>query len=196
MRELKLQCDASVLHLYARSLWRNECLEAAALISLFPSSDSWWSTTPWIYLWKTENVSSERFSGNVKLGTCTFQTCTHLQWVATHSLLQYSLSQSSHSMAGLLQPALAHTLLIAEASLDPFTSISSWKKKLAQIWVSLISVMGIFCILMKACHIRWSCYTSLSFRMRLYDTVKAKVRMKTIQPLGIVSGLTTWNQLV
>lgn len=70
------------------------------------------------------------------------------------------------------------------------------KKKWAQIWVSLISVMGIFCILMKACHIRWSCYTSLSFRMRLYDTVKAKVRMKTIQPLGIVSGLTTWNQLV
>lgn len=131
-----------------------------------------------------------------KVGTCTFQTCTHLQWVATHSLLQYSLSQSSHSMAGLLQPALAHTLLVAEASLDPFTSISSWKKKLAQIWVSLISVMGIFCILMKACHIRWSCNTSLSFRMRLYDTVKAKVRMKMIQPLGIVSGLTTWNQLV
>lgn len=124
------QCDASVLHLHTRSLWRNKCLEAAALISLFPCSDSWWSTTPWIYLWKTEKGKFRKVLLKHEVDTCTFQTCTHLQWVATHSLLQYSLSQSSLSMAGLLQPALAHTLLIAEASLDPFTSISSWKKQI------------------------------------------------------------------
>ena len=59
---------------------------------------------------------------------CMIQNPTHLQWVATHSLLQYSLSQSSLSTAGLLQPALTHTLFMAVALVDPFTSISSWKK--------------------------------------------------------------------
>lgn len=39
--------------------------------------------------------------------------CTHLQCVATHSLLQYSLSQSWLSTAGLLQPPLTHTLVMA-----------------------------------------------------------------------------------
>lgn len=34
----------------------------------------------------------------------------YLQCVATHSLLQYSLSQSLFSTAGLVQPALTHRL--------------------------------------------------------------------------------------
>lgn len=41
------------------------------------------------------------------------KNCAHLQCVATHSLLQYSLSQSWLSTAGLLQPPLTHTLVSA-----------------------------------------------------------------------------------
>ncbi len=80
---------------------------------------------------------------------------THLQWLATHSLLQYSLSQSSLSTARLLQPDLTHTLLRDAASLDPFTSISSWRRKQQFRGVPLIRVAGNNCEHILSCDSRW-----------------------------------------
>lgn len=77
---------------------------------------------------KNRNIKLRKVVCWKKIKTCArVKSSTHLQCVATHSLLQYSLSQSLLSMAGLLQPVLTHTLVIFSAPLDPFTSISSWK---------------------------------------------------------------------
>ena len=62
--------------------------------------------------------------------------CAYLQCVATHSLLQYSLSQSWLSTAGLTHPARTHTLVLAAgATLDPgvtLTSTSIWRENIRQ----------------------------------------------------------------